>query len=368
MVDRSALRLVSLAALAALAALAPVLAQDLGPRVSMGPGNDPDVAVDSTGRLHLVYERGGSTYYRTLDYPETVGDEVLIGAGGDPQVALDSRDEPHVAMGALEYARWNGAGFTAPLHLMDAWRKPRLAIDSQDRVHVTVSRLDAPRVVLLVLANGVVIAGPDPVGDDNNGAVDVDGADTAQLTWRASSVYHNTYTVGGGAGGSTELHRSSDFSWIAVDLRDDSLHVVNTVAWGEGIHYRYRAGGAWSDRQTVALDEVTGVDDPDNVGPTIDVDRDGIKYVAFAGRGRVPYWFRVDTAGRPSGVFLLDPDGGSLSGGKYRNPNVGAHPGRAGAYVAWGSGTVYVRSLPAGAGGPPATDPPPAPARLRIRN
>ncbi len=336
-------------AVLALTCSAPALAQgaseQLGPRVTVASGSDPDVAIDSAGGLHVVYARAGATYYRQVDYPDSVGAEYYVGSGDDPQVAVDSLDRPHVVMGAVRYSRWNGSGFIPPITVANAWRKPRLAIDSQDRVHVTVSRIDSPRVILYVIDDDVVISGPDAVGDDNNGAIDFDGADVAQLTWRSYSVYHNTYTMGGGAGSSQSLHPSSDFSWIAVDRRDDSLHVVNTVRYGEGIHYRAKTAAGWGSTQTVALAEVSGVDDADNVGPTIGADVDGYKVVAFAGRARVPYYFVVGPDNVPGDTFPLDPENGSLSGGKFENPNVGAHPGRPGAFVAWGNGTAYVRSV-----------------------
>jgi hypothetical protein len=307
-------------------------------------GEDPDVAVDAEGHLHVVYERDGETWYREVVYPDDTGSEIHVGDGDDPQVVVDGNGMPHVVMGALSYGRWNGSGFTAQ-QLTDAWRKPRLAVDGQNRIFATVSRDPSPRVILFELFGGAVTAGPIEVGEDNNGAIDCDSADGLHLTWRDYAVYHAPYDPATGAGEATQLHGSSDFSWIAVDTRDDSLHVVNTVRYGEGIHYRTATGGVWGAEQVIGYDEVIGVDDPDNVGPTIDVDRLGNKYVAFAGRDRIPYFFMVDVAGGVSSVERLDPDFGSLSGGKYENPNVGAHPDREGACVAWGDGQVMVRCV-----------------------
>jgi hypothetical protein len=323
---------------------APPDPMELGELIVVCDGEDPDVAMDSEGHLHLVYVRGGDTWYRELVLPGDLGTEILVGDGDDPQVALDTAGLPHVVMGALSYGRWNGAGFDTQV-LTGAWRKPRLAVDSQDRVHATVSRDASPRIILFVLQGGEVQAGPVEVGEDNNGAIDFDSQDLAHITWRDGSVFYTTWGLAAGAGEVTELHPSSDFSWVAVDTRDDSLHVVNTVRSGEGIHYRSATNGTWSAEQVVAYDEVIGVDDPDHVGPTVDVDRSGNKYVAFAGRDRVPYFFRIDFSGQVSSVERLDPDFGSLSGGKYKNPNVAAHAERAGACVAWGDLQVIVRCV-----------------------
>jgi hypothetical protein len=45
------------------------------------------------------------------------------------------------------------------------------------------------------------------------------------------------------------------------------------------------------------------------------------------------------------GTAPLDPEEGSLSGGKFENPNVGSEPDRRGAFVAWGNGQVYLRGI-----------------------
>lgn len=43
-----------------------------------------------------------------------------------------------------------------------------------------------------------------------------------------------------------------------------------------------------------------------------------------------------------SAVSKLDPENNTLSGGKFKNPNVGSYPNRKWAFVAWGAGTVAV--------------------------
>ncbi len=48
-------------------------------------GEDPDVAVDDDGHLHVVYERGGETWYREVVYPDRAGACV---AWGDSQVIV----------------------------------------------------------------------------------------------------------------------------------------------------------------------------------------------------------------------------------------------------------------------------------------
>jgi len=317
----------------------------LGPTVELGAGEDPDIAIDSTGGVHVVYSRGGSTYYVHAADLSSPSAEVLVGPGDDPQLVLDSQDQPHVVMGEVRYARWVDGAFATANELVDGWRKPRIAIDGEDRVYVTVSQMADPRVILFALQDGDVLAGPVAVGDDNNGAVAVDSQGLVHITWRSTRVYHNTYSLRGGAGTSAQLHTSSDFSWCDVDVRDDSLHLINTIPHGEGLNYRVLRDGAWSEALTLAAAEVQGVDDPDNVGPTIAVDSEGYRYVTFAGRDRVPYYLVVGPDDQPSAVYPLDVEGGTLSGGKFENPNVATHRSRPGAFISWGADTVYVRAV-----------------------
>ncbi|MCI0621514.1 MAG: hypothetical protein L0387_07575 [Acidobacteria bacterium] len=318
-----------------------------GPRVTVAEGSDPDVAVDSTGYIHVVYERSGNTYYRRVTYPHTVGEEFFVGKGGDPQVAVDSANRPHVVMGAVRYGQWTGNGFGNSIEVMQGWRKPRLVIDSKDRAYITVERMERPRVLLRVIAKGKLAGEAVVVGDDNNGGIDCDSADVIHLTWRADQIYHNTFRFGPGPGKSRGHGASSDFSWCAVDRRDDSVHLVNTVRAGRGIGYLIIGGKYQRPAQAYAKAEVEGVDDPDNVGPTIAVDQLGFKFVSFAGKNRTPYVLVIDPADGMSYLLPLDAEGSAKSGGKFQNPNVGTHPSQPGAYIAWGTGSVSLRSIKA---------------------
>jgi hypothetical protein len=319
-------------------------ATSLGPVHTIASGSDPDVAVDDLGRLHVVYVRSNTTYYRLVALPD-LGPEITVGAGTDPQVDVDGANRCHVVLGALSYARCSGSTVGPAVSVGAYWRKPRLAVDSRDNVYMTAERYEPRAVVLHAYRDGQSVVGPVVVGDDNNGGIAVDTQDVVHVTWRAFSVYHNTFRLGVGPGTSFLLHPASDFSWCAVNVLDNSVHVVNTIRNGGGVHYRKRVGGTWSDVVTLAEQEVLGVDDADNVGPTIGTDSLGAKYVAFSGAGRIPYYFVISPTGTVSPVMRLDPETGTLAGGKFQNPNVGTHPARPGAYVAWGNGTVYVRSV-----------------------
>lgn len=138
-----------------------------------------------------------------------------------------------------------------------------------------MDRYEPRNVLLYAFQDGKSIAGPVVVGDDNNGGLAVDSNNIVHLTWRNFSVYYNTYSITKGAGTSTVLHPSSDFSWCSVSPLDGSIHVVNTVRNGGGIHYRFMREGKWSDVITLAQAKVMGVDDSDNVGPTIASDVNG---------------------------------------------------------------------------------------------
>jgi len=166
------------------------------------------------------------------------------------------------------------------------------------------------------------------------------------VTWRNNVVYHNTLGLDLEPGDGHAFDRpSSNFSWCAVDRRDNSVHVVNTVREGVAIDYNSGREGSWSPVVTLAEWQLEHVSDGNHVGPTIDVDSDGYRYVAFSGTGQIPYFFAIDPDGVATLVYHLDLEGGSQAGGQSQNPNVGAHHNRLGAFVAWGDGRVYVRGI-----------------------
>jgi hypothetical protein len=324
-------------------------------------GIDPDVAMDANGNAHIAYERSGSIYYREV-VGNNIGDEISVGSGFDPQIAVDSMNNPHVVMGPsglsgiIRYASWNGSGFTTLTIESAAWRKARLAIDSSDRVFVTCERYTddhEDRLLLNVIQDGSILPGHNSVvlGDEDNGAIDIDSSGLAHFTWRSSTLDYGTYSLDSGVGNRHSFaYFCSDFSWISIDLRDDSIHTVNTVSWGNGIAYRYN-DGSWSSRHVLAYDEVSDPDpnndddgyDPDQIGPTIDVDSRGMKYIAFSGKFQNPYYIAIDADYNISDVELLSQD--TLAGGKLQNPNVGCHSSREGAYFSWGDGNVYLKRI-----------------------
>jgi hypothetical protein len=316
--------------------------------------------MDANGNAHVAYERSGSIYYRKV-VGNTIGDETRVGSGYDPQIAVDSLNNPHVVMGPsstsgiVRYASWNGSGFTTLTLESAAWRKVRMAIDSSDRVFVTCERYTAnsrDRILLNILQDGSILAGHNSVvlGDEDNGAIDIDSSGRAHFTFRPSSLDYGTYSLDSGIGNRHSFESSSDFSWIAIDTSDDSVHVVNTIRWGKGIGYRYH-NGAWSSRFDLAIIEVSDPDpnddndgyDPDHIGPTIDVDGRGTKYIAFSGKYQNPYYLTIDADYHISNAKLLSQD--SLAGGKFKNPNVGCHSSREGAYFAWADGNVYLKRI-----------------------
>jgi FG-GAP-like repeat len=321
----------------------------LGPILTVAEGSDPDVAVDWNFNLHIVYEKPGGVYYKKLHYftnTELIG-ETFVGAGNNPQVAVDSANFPHVVMGAVDYARWGNGAFSVATAFA-AWRKPRIAIDRDDRVYVGAIEYIAPnapeRAKAVVFQDGAPLTSTILVGNDNIGGMDFDSTDRLHLSWRQQGVYHSVFNFGDAqATWEWVKGNDSDFSWLAVDSRDDSVHIVNTRAQAAGIDYLYKAaGGQFSAVQNFGAN--LQLADGDFMGPTIDVDQDGYKYVTFTGAPSNPYYLIIDRQGNPvGGVTAVDAS--TSSGFKFRNPNIASLDRLRGAFVVWGENFVRVRSI-----------------------
>ena len=333
-----------------LACVAQAAPNTLGPRKIVGNGKDPDVAVDSQGYLHFAYVRNSVVYYTKYDYntgnvliPETV-----VGSGSDPQIAVDSQNNPHIVWNGMNYARWTGSGFSYILGVITAKSKPRIAIRDDDMVVVMCQAPvgEGSRAQLRFLKNGAILSGIKVVGGDCPGSLAVDSKGAVHLTWRGNHICHynslqnppSTVTTG-----SIQIHPNcSDFQWMACDRRDDSLHVVNTSKGGAGIDYQFRdAAGNWSSVRNYGYAQRWG--DADPVGPSIDVDKDGYKYVSFNGAYALPFVFVLDPNGNAvGGVQQVD---GTQTGGKYEQPNVGSRKDMGGAYYTWGTSVIFVKSV-----------------------
>ena len=326
-------------------------ATDLGPTIYIAEGYDPDVCVDADGDVHVVYVRNWVTYYVKItgDYTDRdISPEYAVGYGINPQVAVDSNDDPHVIFGKADYAYWTGNGFSSQVRAFDAWRKNLIAIDSQDRVYLLADIYSPRSMVCKVYQNGAELTTyPVHVGNDNPGGVDVDDNDTLHLTWRKSGThYYNTYNYITGTPGSVPLQgNTSDFSWCTVDPEDQSIHYFGTVAYANGIYHKARHGGAWGGTTQYARTE-GHTDDGDFVNPVSCADSEGYKYCTFRGAYEVGYFFVLDSNDNlVGGVYEMDPENHSHAGAKMTNPNCASRPDMTGAFVAWGTGNVYLRSI-----------------------
>jgi hypothetical protein len=322
----------------------------LGPRITVAAGADPDITVDSEQSLHVVYVRGGLTYYRKIEYPyESLkfGPELYVGSGINPQVAVDSKNNPHVVFGRARYAYLSNGTFVEAKQAFSGWRKNLIAVDSQDRVYIIGDR-NYPRGVLLrVYQNGLPLTNATSVGGDDPGGVGVGFDDTLHITWRDGSTYYNTYKFnGGGKGPSKRFSKSSgDFSWCSVDPKSGAIHVVYTAAYAKGLYHISKRNGSWTTGLSFGYNQVIQ-HEPDDVNPVSSNDSQGLTYITFRGRRAIGYFVVLDENDQLVGGFnKIDPQYNSHPGGKMTNPNIASHPDFSGAYVAWGTHQVYVRSI-----------------------
>ncbi len=100
-------------------------------------GNFPDLAVDKSGNLHVVYNRGGLKYKKysaetgKWSNEENTGCECLNISRSDPDIVIDSKGNPHVFCGN-EYAYLNNKKWVKSTP--GGTRDTELAIDSMDNI------------------------------------------------------------------------------------------------------------------------------------------------------------------------------------------------------------------------------------------
>ncbi len=324
---------------------------DLGPQVAIASGMDPDVCVDSEGNLHFAYVRDGGVYYRKLFTPYYLGKtgpEIGIAAGLNPQIEVDSENNPHVAFGQGHYSRMVNGRFTAPIQAVDGWRKNLIAIDSQDRVYIVADIYSPRQVVVKVYKDGQeLMTYPTRVGFDNPGGMGFDANDKLHIVCRWKGVhYYSRYVFNTVEAVDQGIQSgTSDFAWMTVSPKDQSVHYVGTVGYAKGIFHKVMRNGQFGGTATYAVFEAdTG--EGDFVNPCIAADIDGFKYVTFSGRNHEGYFFVLNEGdAKIAGPALIDPEIHQSGGAKMTNPNIASRPDMGGAFIAWGTEVVTVRSI-----------------------
>lgn len=109
-----------------------------------------DLAYDSSGNSHLVYERAGTVYYQYDD-----GSETTIGSGNKPVICVDTSDNVHVA-----YLDGNNIYYTSK---DNTWSTPENLVAGNDVdiacdsiVHMAYTNTDSkPDIMYLSVDNGI---------------------------------------------------------------------------------------------------------------------------------------------------------------------------------------------------------------------
>lgn len=106
---------------------------------SIAIGNFPDLAVDSSGDIHVVYNRAGLKYKRYSSNAGKWTNEYNVGCDceninrSEPDIVVDSKGNPHVFCGK-EYAYFDGKAWHKSIP--GGTRDTELAIDANDRVYL----------------------------------------------------------------------------------------------------------------------------------------------------------------------------------------------------------------------------------------
>lgn len=102
---------------------------------------DADAGTDFIG---VLYARDGNIYYNQADASGTWGSETLIGAGTEGRMAVDSTGKPHVVYttsGKIGYRMYDGSDWTEEVLIESNYggicSKPDIAVDSSRYAHIT---------------------------------------------------------------------------------------------------------------------------------------------------------------------------------------------------------------------------------------
>ena len=304
-------------------------------------GSYPDMQIDKSGNLHLVYGRSGQTYYRMLPKNGTAftAEEITgVGASRDhqkqPDVDIASNGDVHV-LGNAQYnirsnGRW-GSAFSAGVgrdHHMtiaangDAWIVYRGAQLSARRLPAGSKTFDSQ---INIYSGG----GTDHVYPDiTTGS---DGVIHVVFRMRAPSNYDCGYVRYDGS-------KWSSVEWACLNGRpkmEEGPHVAvdsNNVPWAsmpEGnLRLNSRAGGNWNN--TIQTLSSSGHSRSE---PTIGIDAQDNKFIAIWGGEYHAYnmatktWFKgklpstnssaigfVDVVGTDGeGAWMVYEQGGSVN-------------------------------------------------------
>ncbi len=254
-------------------------------------GAYPDLAIDKNGNLHLVYGRSGKTYYRVLSKGSPLfGAEESTGVGASadhrqqPDVAIDSTGGVHVLGGSL-YNRKIGTSWGSP-QAPGISRDHHMAIDSNDRIWVVYR--GGQVAVKSKLASASVWTGGTNIY--TSGATDhiypdiTAGTDgSVHLVFRM--LHPNNYDCG--------YLRYNGSTWSSVQWAckqgspkmEEGPHIaldknnIPHVAMPEGnLRYNRRVNGQWLTPVTVAAGAAHSRSEP-----TIAVDSAGNRYIGAWG-------------------------------------------------------------------------------------
>jgi len=345
----------------------------LGPEIVLGDGTSPDIAVDSQGNLHIVYDAdsGGITYVM-VNSDRMEAPISLDANGGQPRVTIDNQDNPHIAWVSSDNVyytkRQDDGSFVEPLMLYDfpdRTEKIRIAVDQRDNrafvmyEHVGEKESSDPEISWVFFYTMIDNSGPIPVAGprvhpptdrtydfvEQSGGAAFDDQGTVHYAWRdwggrgggERGLHYQTMTTSGQYSADLVLNGSvSDFVDLALDSADN-VHIITTTAWSiDGLLYATNRGGSWSTVSHYAelfakADDGSELFDPDLNVPAITYDSNkGLVYMAFTGGENYihhsyqyikSYVAYVDLNGNFSEAMMLhDEDRGS--GGKYNGVRI----------------------------------------------
>jgi hypothetical protein len=283
-----------------------------------------DVAVDTDGQPHAVYDRGGSVYYK-----KGIGTEELVGVGTRPAIAVGPDGVPQVVYmsgSGQFYVTRAGGAWQTPILISTYNREIDIDVDSNNHAHIAyVAQIDAS------------YPSETSTGVDIGYINTIDGTETEPFSVPIV-VYRGTYQ---NLGGSSYDGNYYDRPRIKIDGAGN-YHIIGTYNY----YYRYErdvynyyymvyktnSGGGIStqtaSRSAAAALTINALALAPGGSPRVAYTQNSVAYYANPNTGTTPAWSEIALTGastpslaaNATGIGLVYVAGGSV----YLDTDTGA--------------------------------------------
>ena len=294
------------------------------------------LAVDKTGKVHLVYRKDGAWphtgYYKTYD-GNTWSAASIVYSGvyaedhwSHPKLALNSQNNPHVvwansgrdvgAIPSVYYTYWNGDSWTTPIAIASNAYSPDIAVSNTDKVDIAWYD-QGTKNVKYRYRDGLSWSAPIPLTNDLSGAPAIvsDRVGNVHIVWASAGDIF--YTTSDRLTWPTPINVTNSLASNNPDLmidQDQNVHIVwqKNVAGSYDIFHKYFNGISWTAEENISQTAMN------SIVPSIAVDQNRGLHVIWSdatpGNYYQAYYSTKTTALYTINGYVKDVDKKGLAG------------------------------------------------------